>query len=335
MNGRAEQGCDTYHNMKAKVGSSKRPSTEKVPLLDGRSVSSSTPPVDLCYASYFILYIHGVGHLLPWNFFITAKSYFEWKFTCLDDHSNSSCAHFIAKDFENYFSVSAMLPIALMAGFNIWLQSKVHYKYRLVVSLAVMMVLFMLTCVFVYIHTFSWTNGFFAVTLLTIVMINVFSAIFQSSTFGFAGVLPPLYTAGVMSGQACAGIFAALCLILTVAITSNDEKRSALGYFLTALIVVVICLVTFFLLMQLKFVRYFLEKTSVRIQAAKEKAIKKHSSNAKIQDNSPPFLKILLEVIVYAVSVFLVFGVTLSLFPAVLSNIKSSVLNPSASPWTS
>ncbi len=29
----------------------------------------------------------------------------------------------------------------------------------------------------------------------------VFSAIFQSSTFGFAGVLPPNYTSSVMSGQ--------------------------------------------------------------------------------------------------------------------------------------
>ena len=45
------------------------------------------------------------------------------------------------------------------------------------------------------------TDGFFAVTLLTVFLMNAASSIFQSSTFGFAGVLPNNYTSSVMSGQ--------------------------------------------------------------------------------------------------------------------------------------
>ena len=40
---------------------------------------------------------------------------------------------------------------------------------------------------------------------LAVFLAIVFSAIFQSSTFGFAGVLPPNYTSSVMSGQV--GVF--------------------------------------------------------------------------------------------------------------------------------
>ena len=47
----------------------------------------------------------------------------------------------------------------------------------------------------------SGVDAFFAITLVTVFLMNVASSIFQSSTFGFAGVLPSKYTAVVMSGQ--------------------------------------------------------------------------------------------------------------------------------------
>lgn len=45
------------------------------------------------------------------------------------------------------------------------------------------------------------TDEFFALTLLSVFIMNTASSIFQSSTFGFAGVLPNKYTSSVMSGQ--------------------------------------------------------------------------------------------------------------------------------------
>ena len=102
------------------------------------------------------------------------------------------------------------------------------------------------------------------------------------------------------------------------------------------------------------FVHHHLEKTSVRNQKAKQQKGKcsrlflciyvcvtlslsiavKASLNVKLLDVSPPYWLIFRQIWVHAVSVFLVFGVSLSVFPAVVGIIESTVPNPKASDWT-
>ena len=60
----------------------------------------------------------------------------------------------------------------------------------------------------------------------------------------------------------------------------------------------------------------------------------KASLNVKVLDVSPPYWMIFRQIWVHAISVFMVFGVTLSLFPAVIGIIESTVHNPKASHWT-
>ena len=42
---------------------------ERSPLLS----SEENVPKDTCHLTYMIFYLHGIGNILPWNFFITAK----------------------------------------------------------------------------------------------------------------------------------------------------------------------------------------------------------------------------------------------------------------------
>jgi equilibrative nucleoside transporter 1/2/3 len=137
--------------------------------------------------------------LLPWNFFITAQLYFQAKFTC--PHGNKPDCYGFNSTFENWFSVASMVPIFVMSAANVWLQSRFHYRLRMVASLVVMLTLFLITTALVGVRVTSWTDGFFAITLLTVFLMNAASSIFQSSTFGFAGILPNGYTSAVMSGQ--------------------------------------------------------------------------------------------------------------------------------------
>lgn len=103
------------------------------------------------------------------------------------------------------------------------LTCRFHYRIRMIVSLVVILALFLLTTALVGVSVSSCecyvkleslpdlgvntfpllpgTDGFFAVTLVSVFLMNTASSMFQSSTFGFAGVLPLKYTSAVMSGQ--------------------------------------------------------------------------------------------------------------------------------------
>lgn len=61
------------------AGSSFPPDEE--PLIEEPSVNraSQPKPSDHLYGAYVIFFLLGVGSLLPWNFFITAKHYWAYK----------------------------------------------------------------------------------------------------------------------------------------------------------------------------------------------------------------------------------------------------------------
>ncbi len=55
-------------------------SIESVPLIPRVPPAKSEPPPDRCMFTYMIFFLHGIGHLLPWNFFITANMVGEFTF---------------------------------------------------------------------------------------------------------------------------------------------------------------------------------------------------------------------------------------------------------------
>jgi equilibrative nucleoside transporter 1/2/3 len=225
-----------------------------------------------------------------------------------------------------------MVPVMITTAINIYIQSKIHFKYRMFTSIIAMFFLFIITTVFVRINTEYWVDEFFGLTLLTIILMNIFSGLFQSSTFGFAGILPQEYTAAVMSGQAYAGLFSSVARIISSVVT-EDVLLSALIYFLSAVIVILLCFISLFVLLRLPFVKHYMKLTSVRAIRARQESIIRSTVNVKAIPNIP-FCAIFLSISVYAFSVFMVFTVTISLFPAVISSIKSTVKYPSASIWT-
>jgi equilibrative nucleoside transporter 1/2/3 len=274
--------------------------TERDSLLGPRP----SAPADTCRLAYCIFFLHGVGHLLPWNFFITAQLYFQAKFTC--PHGNNTACYGFNSTFENWFSVASMVPIFVMSAANVWLQSRFHYRLRMVASLVVMLTLFLITTALVGVPVASWTDGFFAVTLLTVFLMNAASSIFQSSTFGFAGVLPNNYTSSVMSGQAVAGVFAAVASLLSQVISSSVQGEqspqtiadSAYGYFSLACLVLVVCLVSVFFLSKMPFVHHYLEHTSVQVLRQKQQKVVDASLQARVIVR-PSYLAIMRKVCLF------------------------------------
>ena len=87
------------------------------------------------------------------------------------------------------------------------------------VSIVMMFLLFVLTTALVLLDTKDWTAGFFATTLTSVIVINIFSAVLQGGLFGVAGMFPPKYTQAVMGGQVFIYsfvIFPPICIILNI-----------------------------------------------------------------------------------------------------------------------
>ncbi|XP_065070313.1 equilibrative nucleoside transporter 3-like [Rhopilema esculentum] len=151
--------------------------------------------------TYIIIYLQGVGSLLPWNFFITARGYFEMKFKGDANIQNM---------FESAFSVAAMIPNVLSLLVNVFLTKQVNRNLRMLTCLFVTLVCFILTAAFVRIDTSSWTKEFFGVTIGIVALINMACAIYGGTFFGVAGVIGQKYTQAMMGGQGLGGTFAAL-----------------------------------------------------------------------------------------------------------------------------
>lgn len=102
---------------------------------------------------------------------------------------------------------------------------------------------------------------------------SVATPLFESSTIGFASVFPFKYTSVVLSGQvihtihtmsiplrlpslisidqAMAGIFAAVASLISLAAASTNPVNSAYGYFGVALLVSLLCLISFIVMLRL------------------------------------------------------------------------------------
>ena len=75
----------------------------------------------------------------------------------------------------------------------------------------------------------------------------VASAILQGGLFGLVGKFPSRYITAVVSGQALGGMFAAGVEIITLSGGANS-KTSALLYFLIAIIILVLSLISYIIL---------------------------------------------------------------------------------------
>ncbi|XP_058294941.1 equilibrative nucleoside transporter 2 isoform X3 [Hylobates moloch] len=216
--------------------------------------------------SFFIL---GLGTLLPWNFFITAIPYFQVR---LAGASNStarilSTNHTGPEDafnFNNWVTLLSQLPLLLFTLLNSFLYQCVPETVRILGSLLAILLLFALTAALVKVDMSP--GPFFSVTMASVCFINSFSAVLQGSLFGQLGTMPSTYSTLFLSGQGLAGIFAALAMLLSMA-SGVDAEASALGYFITPCVGILMSIVCYLSLPHLKFARYYLANKPSQGQA--------------------------------------------------------------------
>ena len=211
-------------------------------------------------------------------------------------------------------------------------------------------VFFTVTLSLAKINTDSWQQEFLAATLSIIVLINVFSATFQGGVFGLAGSFPSQYMNALLSGQVGArnrlsrilllllhniikgigGVIVATINIILLAI-GGDPVDAAFYCFLFSVIFLIGSLFAFVYLMRTPLYKQCIEDKKIcEIEPSETSALlpdKSDTSELKTVSVTTVLEKIKVE----AVTVFVIYIVTLGLFPAVLVLVESANINSSSS----
>uniref|UniRef100_A0A3Q3VSL0 Uncharacterized protein n=1 Tax=Mola mola TaxID=94237 RepID=A0A3Q3VSL0_MOLML len=255
---------------------------------------------------YIIFFLMGIGSLLPWNFFITAKQYWLYK---LSNHTYQSSNEDQLSDLSQHktsaiccmFDQSGLVCVCVCVF-------RLSPNVRILSSLFVILAVFVLTTVLVKVDVSTRRMEFFICTLASIAIVSGASNVFSGSMFGVSGHFP------MRISQAMGGTLSAVASVVDLAV-AKDVTESALAYFLTADIFILLCIITYLLLPKLVYSR------SVEVILLLFWYPYKYI----------PYLA--KKTWVLGLSVFYVFCVSIAVFPAVSSGIQS-VNKDSSSPWT-
>ncbi|NXX40001.1 S29A3 protein, partial [Tricholaema leucomelas] len=326
------------------AASTMRPADEE-PLMEEPSVNSYSQqkPSDYLHGAYIIFFLLGIGSLLPWNFFITAKHYWMYKLqNCSDQAGPAGQATSDLRDyFESYISIASTVPSVLCLVGNFLLVNKVPASVRILSSLFVMLTVFLVITVLVKVDTSTWTTQFFALTIVCVVVVSSASTVFNSSIFGLSSCFPMKNLQALISGQAMGGTISAIASVIDLA-ASADVTDSALAYFLTADIFIVICIMVYLLLPRLDYSRYYMSRqespplaTVPPDSSAGDEAEAEGPRDASFLTKTagvPPLRPILQKTALLGFCLFYIFFVSIIIFPSLSSNI-ASVSQSSGSPW--
>ncbi|XP_028459666.1 equilibrative nucleoside transporter 2-like [Perca flavescens] len=301
-----------------------------------------SPPDDRGHAVGAIIFVLGLGTLLPWNFFMTASRYFNQRLASPSITSNSTWSA-ATKDYnyDSWMALLSQLPLLLFTLLNSFLYQWVKERLRVAFSLSSILLLFSLTAALVRVPMLPDT--FFSVTMATIWFINMFGAVLQGSLFGMVGLFPPRYSTLFMSGQGLAGIFAALASLLSI-LSNAGERSAALGYFITPCVATLGTLLCYLLLPHLEFARFYLNRSqSDNLETKQEflsstdmKVLNDLEVNRKIigepeeSQVRSSVLNVFKKIWLMAACVTCVFAVTLSVFPVITVRVRTVYMDSAA-----
>uniref|UniRef100_A0AAR2IJZ6 Solute carrier family 29 member 1a n=1 Tax=Pygocentrus nattereri TaxID=42514 RepID=A0AAR2IJZ6_PYGNA len=305
-------------------------------------------PRDRYNAVWIIFFILGLGTLLPWNFFMTATMYFTSRLknpptngAAFNQTANSTepegdMRNVLESKFNNVMTLCAMVPLLIFTCLNSFIHQRIPQKLRISGSLSVILVVFLITAILVKVDMAPLP--FFTFTMIKIVCINSFGAILQGSLFGLAGMLPASYTTPIMSGQGLAGTFAAFSMICALA-TGSALQDSAFGYFITACVVILLAIMSYFILPKMVRPKPSCCESVWNLLACEDLGVfnifpgeKRPVVSLTDEDitHSVSVFAIFKQIWVMALSVCFVFTITIGTFPAVTVEVRSTVADGGA-----
>lgn len=283
-------------------------------LLMAEKKTESQPPVDKFRLVFFIFLIHGMGILMPWNMFITAKSYFEnYKLNTTTSYDAP-----YRTEFMFYLGIVSQVSNAVISCLNTFFQFGGQASTRrIAIALFTMVVIFICTVILAMVDSSTWPATFFALTMLSAGLLNCCAGVYQNSTFGQAAILPMKYTNAIVLGTNLSGVFASIISIISI-LASPNPRTAAVYYFIVAIVVLLIAFDAYFVLPLTKFYQHY--KTLASSPLEKSKMSCQDYVNAFVTSCKTYWI-VVKKIWLQLFGVWFVFTVTLILFPAIQSSI--------------
>ena len=330
---------------------------------DGKLLlDSNGQPVDKFKIVFFILLLHGIGTLMPWNMFINAEAYFRtYKLTPTNSSSSMDVSpeelDSLRNNFLSYLGLASQVPNVLFNGLNLLVNmGSGNLKMRVNLTLALEGVVFLVTIILAVVDSSKWPGAFFYVTMISVVFLNMASGIYQNCIFGTGAKFPGNYTNAILIGSNLSGTFTSTINLLSIWLAPAPQL-AATYYFITALFIILICIISYNLLPINPFFRHYdsgsdaadRNKTKNELEIAttvRSAGVEKDTNDipdslrrtvdamvprpeSDATANSPTFVaELKRKFLVFkqcwpqCLNVFLTFYVTLALFPAVMADIQ-------------
>ena len=173
--------------------------------------------------------------------------------------------------------------------------------------------LFTITLVLVKVDTDAWQLEFLIVTLLVVVILNIFSATFQGGLFGLAGCFPPRYMTGVLNGMGFGGIIVATINIVLLAV-GGDDVTAAFYCFLFSVIFLAGAVMALYYLTTTPHFAYYVQEAGQGGQSETTPLLEGQSPGT--ENKSVSVGEVLRGIKVEALTVLIIYIVTLGCFPA-------------------
>ncbi|KAM9727212.1 equilibrative nucleoside transporter 3 isoform 1-T2 [Menidia menidia] len=308
-------------------GENHSPTASLLPKRSSVPLAVRFNPEDSYCLVYIIFFLMGIGSLLPWNFFITAKQYWLYKLSNNTDQSEEEEQRSDLSDyFESYLAIASTVPSVMCLILNYVLVNRLSPNIRILSSLLVILLVFVVTTVLVKVDVSDCRRGFFIGTLSSVAVVSGASNLFSGSMFGISGHFPMRISQALISGQAMGGTLSATASIVSLGV-GGDVTDNALAYFLTADVFILLCIISYLLLPKLTYSRHYMLAASCITPGA-------INEGQEAETLVPPLQPILKKAWVLGLSVFYVFFISITVFPAVSSGIQSVNMD-SSNPWTS
>ncbi|EGT53691.1 hypothetical protein CAEBREN_25466 [Caenorhabditis brenneri] len=195
-----------------------------------------------------------------------------------------------ADSFMSAMGFVAQVPNLIVAIINVLNLIRGSLIYRVLAPLA-----------------FNTRNWFYIVSLIIIMAMNGSNGLYQNSFFGLAADFPAQYSNAVVIGTNICGTFTSVLASVATLAFSNQPQTVALIYFSISLAILIVCLASWWFCKKQDFYNYHVSKGN-----------EARAAQAQSSFDYRQYLETFKHCWLQCVCVFLVYFVSLSVFPTVL-----------------